>query len=256
MKYLKILLLSPYFVYSLFISFVGVFTHFVLATSIMLFFGKKGPFVHRLLAGYFIRFIFLFHGLRVRFHNAEVIPKSGPLILAPNHESMLDVASLVSTPGRPTNFIAKFQVIFFPILGLDSILGGDFLLKREDAKSAYATMKKVEKAIVEKNKCMVVFPEGTRSITGKMGPFKRGSFKLAIETKSTVIPVYIRNSGKILPKNQLIIKPGRIDIVFGDPIVLAGRVFEDKLAKRQACDMLSDQVRNSIESMKAEWDAK
>ena len=79
------------------------------------------------------------------------------------------------------NFIAKKELIWVPFIGLDMILGGDFLIDRTNPRKAKQCLDNVEKRL-KKGWNMLIFPEGTRSENGDLLPFKRGAFKLAINS--------------------------------------------------------------------------
>ena len=93
------------------------------------------------------------------------------------------------------------------------LIEGDFLIDRQNAKAAKRCLDKVETHLKNKGK-VLIFPEGTRSKTGELLPFKRGAFKLSVESKSKIVPCFIEGSNKIVPKGSLLARPGTVDITF------------------------------------------
>ena len=173
---------------------------------------------HRKLARLFIKIIAKSMKLNVIVDGLEHIPTDKPCIFMANHSSLIDI--LVMVIGIPChfNFIAKKELFWVPFIGLDMVFGGDFLIDRHSPRKAKKCLKKVENRL-KKGWNMLIFPEGTRSTTGELLPFKRGAFKLAVETDAYIIPCYINGSDKIVQKNSLKPTPGNVYIYFSHPII-------------------------------------
>ncbi len=78
----------------------------------------------------------------------------------------------------------------------------------------------------ERGYSYLIFPEGTRSLDGRLGPFRRGGFFLALETGAPIVPVTIRGTRELMPKRQPFARRGRVEVVFHDPIPTAGTTVE------------------------------
>src|SRR5690606_23803319 len=89
---------------------------------------------------------------------------------------------------------------------------------------------------------VIIFPEGTRSRTGELQPFKKGAFTLALEAQVPVIPAVVTGSDRIMPSDTRSIRPGTVDLYFGDAVEVAGRSAED-------VDRLIAEVRLSMQQM-------
>jgi 1-acyl-sn-glycerol-3-phosphate acyltransferase len=74
----------------------------------------------------------------------------------------------------------------------------------------------------EKGYSFLIFPEGTRSLDGNLGPFRRGGFFLALESRAPIVPVTIRGTRELMPKGQRFSRRGKVEVVFHDPIPTAG----------------------------------
>lgn len=149
-------------------------------------------------------------GLRMRVEGAENIPAEGPLVIASNHLSVLDPPVIGVASTRKVHFMAK-QELFVPILGdLYKILGA-FPVRRGGADRA-AIKHGID--ILKNNQVLAIFPEGTRSKTGKLGKAEPGALMMASKALATIVPCCVvgtdfRRQGKIWPK---------VTVRFGKPI--------------------------------------
>ncbi len=149
-------------------------------------------------------------GLRMRVEGAENIPAEGPLVIASNHLSLLDPPVIGVASTRKVHFMAK-QELFVPILGdLYKILGA-FPVRRGGADRA-AIKHGID--ILKSSQVLAIFPEGTRSKTGKLGKAEPGALMMASKALATIVPCCVvgtdfRRQGKIWPK---------VTVRFGKPI--------------------------------------
>lgn len=194
---------------------VCVLSHFILGLFTYL---TPNPMKnHRKLARFFIQIIARAMKLKVSTHGLDAIPTDRPLIFMANHTSLIDILVMVIGLPYHFNFIAKKELFWVPFIGLDMVMGGDFLINRNHPASAKKCLKRVATR-VKKGWNILIFPEGTRSVTGELLPFKRGAFKLAIETGALIVPSYIQGSHQIVKKNTLHASPGHVHIHFSAPI--------------------------------------
>ena len=182
----------------------------------------------------------------VRFHTEglERIPRDRACIFMSNHVSNLDPPALISIiPGRTSAFM-KRSLMELPILGTGFRMGEFIAVDRtgnvSDAKQSVAAAERV----LAKGVHITTFVEGTRSPDGRMLPFKKGPFFLAMDARALCIPVSIYGTESIMGKGSLRIKPGIAHVVFHDPI--------DPTALRTR-DELMQAVRTSIASGLPEW---
>jgi 1-acyl-sn-glycerol-3-phosphate acyltransferase len=182
----------------------------------------------------------------VRFHTEglERIPRDRACIFMSNHVSNLDPPALISLiPGRTSAFM-KRSLMELPILGTGFRMGEFIAVDRtgnvSDAKQSVAAAERV----LAKGVHITTFVEGTRSPDGRMLPFKKGPFFLAMDARALCIPVSIYGTESIMGKGSLRIKPGIAHVVFHDPI--------DPTALRTR-DELMQAVRTSIASGLPEW---
>lgn len=157
------------------------------------------------------------------------IPKDGGVLLLANHRSYLDPIVLALLIPRKMNFMAKEELFCNPIFGYLIRKLGAFPLKRERLdKRAYQRALK----ILKEDKILVLFPEGTRSHSGKLGELKEGPMRIALSSQVPVIPVVIKGTERILPPGAKFIRRGKIQVRAGEPIFPSNYPGEKKKISR------------------------
>jgi len=175
---------------------------------------KETPCWYRVLWIVGIGIFKLFFKLNIQ--GKEKIPKKGGLVIAANHRSYLDPIVVALVTPRKMNFMAKKELFTNPIFGYLIHKLGAFPLKRDNLdKSAYQKALRV----LKEGRILTLFPEGTRSLTGKLGKLKEGPVRLAICSKVPIIPVVITGTEKALPPGRKLIRPGKIKVNVGNPIL-------------------------------------
>lgn len=146
-------------------------------------------------------------GNRVRRHlkgmiGSEHLPAAGPLIVIANHQSYLDghiIGILLWVLcGRRITTVTNVKAFRGLLPWLYHSLAGDIAVDPRDPAAAYAKMR----AALSKGATLVVYPEGTRSMDGKLLPFRHGAFNVAVETGTPILPVVVRGSGRVMPKGS------------------------------------------------------
>jgi 1-acyl-sn-glycerol-3-phosphate acyltransferase len=151
----------------------------------------------------------------------------GPLIFACNHESALDIWVAFKVLPRNFRFIAKEELFRLPVFGWYMRLGEHIPVDRGNHARAVQALRRAGEA-VRGGTSLVVFPEGTRSRDGRILPFKKGPFVVAMEAGVPVVPVAISGSGRVTPKDAIAVVPGTIRVAMGAPV--DPRAFADKEA--------------------------
>lgn len=161
-------------------------------------------------------------GARVRVDGLERIPPVGPVLYVANHQGTLDIPILMGhLPGSPA-FVAKQELFRIPVLGYWMRRVGCVAMDRENARAAREAILFAARQ-VRHGRRLVLFPEGTRSRDpeGRMGPFKRGSLKLASASGAVLVPVTVEGSRFLLhgatPKGFT----GEVRVVVDEPIRVA-----------------------------------
>lgn len=172
---------------------------------------------------YFISYVV---GLRVRIEGREKIPAGVCLFLA-NHTSFADPVPIVWAIHRRIGILAKKSLFSIPIIGWAFRLANFVPVDRGNSEAAIAG---VEIAVrhMKQGLSFLAYPEGTRSYDGRLLPFKKGVFALAIKAGVPIVPVALAGAQRIAPKKSLRIKPGQVVVRFGDPIDAAAYTLKER----------------------------
>lgn len=179
-------------------------------------------------------------GIRVRVEGLENIKPGGTVIFCSNHPSAMDIPILLASLPVQFRFLAKRELFQLPFLGWHLRRSGHIAVDRARPHEA---MKSFEEAAVKiQAGCPVVlFPEGTRSRSGQMLPFKAGSFYLAIRSGVPVVPITLNGTRYVHEPDTLHVRAGETQMIIHPPIPTAGLAPEDVKA-------LSERVRERIAS--------
>jgi len=185
-------------------------------------------------------------GTPVRIEGLERVP-AGPVVYASNHSSMFDIWALAAELPGSTRFVAKRELVRIPLLGPAMVKAGHIAIDRQ-VKTRALQAYEAAAAQIRRGISAIVFPEGTRSRTGELLPFKNAPFGLAIAAQVPVVPVYVRRTFEILPRGGWRLRPRPIEILVGEPLSTAGLGLEHR-------QVLRDRVRAAIESLRTRVDA-
>jgi 1-acyl-sn-glycerol-3-phosphate acyltransferase len=186
-------------------------------------------------------------GTPVEALGLDRIPRDQPVVYASNHTSMFDIWALAATLPGSTRFVAKAELGRIPLVGLAMRRAGHIMIDRFNRARAFEAYDKAAQTI-RSGISPIVFPEGTRSPTGELQPFKNAPFGLAIAAQVPIVPVYVDGTYRILRKGGLRLRPMPIRIQIGEPVATAGMSPDDREALR-------DRVRAAISELKARVDA-
>lgn len=157
-------------------------------------------------------------GIRLKVRGLDRLDFNRPYVFIANHQSNVDIPVLIqSLPRFQLRWIAKKQLAYVPFFGWALWAAKHILVDRSDRAGAVAGFRRAKEKIVA-GISVVIFPEGTRGAGGNLLPFKRGGFLLAVQTKTPVVPVTIKGSWKILPRQAWRLKPGEIEVIIDEPI--------------------------------------
>ncbi len=123
----------------------------------------------------------------------------GPFVAVSNHESFVDILLISHLPWE-MKWLSKIEIMRIPVLGWDMVLAGDIPVERGTARSAVKAMQRCTE-MLKRGVSVIIFPEGTRSETSEMLPFKDGAFRLAIDSGVPILPLVVRGTGTALPKH-------------------------------------------------------
>ena len=182
-------------------------------------------------------------GTPVLAEGLEHVPRGQPVMYASNHSSMFDIWALFATLPGSVRFVAKRELFKIPLLGGAMRAVGHIPIDRAARKKAFEAYDEAARTI-QRGFSAVVFPEGTRSPTGELLPFKNAPFALAIAAQVPVVPVYVHHTFEILPKGAWRLRPRPIRLLVGRPIPTAGLGADDR-------ERLRDEVRAAIVALQS-----
>ena len=177
---------------------------------------RKGKITHYL-SKYFGGGILLIAGVKVETIGLEKINAEDNYIFISNHLSYFDIPILMKAIPNNVRFIYKDTLTKIPVLGWGMYLGKYIPINRDNVREAMKSLKKAAERVVS-GISVVIFPEGTRSMDGTLGEFKRGMFIMADEAKVPLVPAAIIGSNSIMPRGKFQIRSGKVKVVFSKPI--------------------------------------
>lgn len=155
-------------------------------------------------------------GEKVTVVGRENIP-AGVCLFAANHTSNADAPAIVGAIPRRIAILGRKSLFDIPIVGYAFHLAKFVPVDRENRDAALDSVK-VAVQYMREGFSFLVYPEGTRSLDGRLRRFKKGSFVIAIEAGIPIVPVACAGAHRIMKKNSLIIHPGKVTVRFGKPI--------------------------------------
>jgi 1-acyl-sn-glycerol-3-phosphate acyltransferase len=155
-------------------------------------------------------------GIRYEIKGWENLPDQ-PVILLSKHQSAWETIFLLCKMPRPLVFVFKKELIYVPFFGWALGLLRMIPIDRNKGKDAFAHVVTQGKKRLADGQWIIMFPEGTRIAVGQSGKYKGGGARLAVETKTVVVPIAL-NPGECWPKNSFIKKPGLVTVSIGKPI--------------------------------------
>jgi 1-acyl-sn-glycerol-3-phosphate acyltransferase len=182
-------------------------------------------------------------GIRVRVHGSDRIQRQRAAIYVVNHTSNVEPPILYSALSElfpRLRILYKAELRKLPILVQAFDLGGFVPLERGNPEQSLPAIERAAKALREGNS-FLIFPEGTRSRTGALLPFKKGGFIMAIKAQAPIVPVAIKGARHAMRKGSFVITPVVIDVIFGEAVETAGLTMADR-------DTLIAEVRRRVEA--------
>jgi 1-acyl-sn-glycerol-3-phosphate acyltransferase len=177
-------------------------------------------------------------GVQVRPIGLDALDPAGTYIFMSNHLSNLDPPITIPLIPRRSSVMVKQELFKVPILGRAMRIGSLVPVDRGNRAAGIASVR-AARQVVEQGLNMTIYPEGHRSLDGKLLPFKKGPFYLAMECGVPVVPITINGTHSIMPKGRFAIQPGVAEVIFHPPI--APKDFGSR-------ECLMEKVRAAIES--------
>jgi 1-acyl-sn-glycerol-3-phosphate acyltransferase len=178
-------------------------------------------------------------GVTVRVRGLEKLEGGRSYVYVSNHASMFDIPAILAGIPDQIRIIYKQELHWFPVFGWGLRVGAYIAIDRSSGSEARRSLEEaVEK--IRTGASVLLYAEGTRTLDGRLQPFKRGAFNLAVKAGVPVVPLTVNGSFSLLPKGTAVVHPGGIELVLEDPIPLSGDGKEEELRLMEA-------VRTAIE---------
>jgi len=183
-------------------------------------------------------------GIRTRVAGRENVPAGGAVVFCCNHQSNIDPPILFRALHPRLHVLFKRELTKLPLLGRAFQIGGFVPIDRRNRDQAMAAIDEAAESLKRGNS-FLTFPEGTRSRTGALLPFKRGPILMALKAQVPIVPVAIQGAAASMRKGSLIVRPTTVTVRIGRPVETRGMDIDDR-------EELAHTVRARVEELLAE----
>jgi 1-acyl-sn-glycerol-3-phosphate acyltransferase len=180
-------------------------------------------------------------GIRTRVAGREHVPAGQAVVFCANHQSNVDPPILFHALHRRLHVLFKKELTKLPLLGTAFQIGGFVPIDRGSREQSMAAIEQAAESLRQGNS-FLTFPEGTRSRTGALLPFKRGPFLMALKAQVPVVPVAVQGGTASMRKGSSIVRPTTVSVRIGAPIETKGMGLSDR-------ERLADTVRARVEEL-------
>ena len=180
-------------------------------------------------------------GVRLNVIGVENVDPSASYVVTSNHQSSFDIMAHFLALPVPIRFLAKKELFGLPLLGWALKRLHMVPVDRSAGQTVYEEIEQNAAATIAKGKSIIVYPEGTRTKTGDLLPFRKGAFFIAVHTGLAILPTTIAGSHEAWLPRARIIRGGTITVAIGEPIPTHNLAVDD-------APRLRDNARSVIES--------
>ena len=156
---------------------------------------------------------------RVKVVGREKINPRQSYVFVANHQGSFDIFLIYGFLNQNIKWVQKQSLRKLPFVGFASERAGHVFVDNTTAAARASTIERAKNQITD-GVSMVIFPEGSRSLTGKMKSFKRGAYHIARDMQLSIVPLTLNGPYDVLKRNSRLIEPGRLELVIHDPIPL------------------------------------
>jgi 1-acyl-sn-glycerol-3-phosphate acyltransferase len=190
------------------------------------------------------RWVTSFAGVKIVVESRGNLDPGQPYVFMANHASSLDIWAVFVAIPRRIRLIAKKQLARIPFFGWVMWAGRFIFIDRQNGVAARRSIEVAGQRIHD-GVSVLLFPEGTRTRDGALGPFKKGGFHLAVKAGVPIVPVALKGTRELMPRGSLLLRGGTVTVIIGEPITTQG-LSDDERAN------LSERVRGVVEYLLTE----
>jgi len=201
-------------------------------------FDRSGILIHRYVAKIWAKVFLWVCGVKLEVIGMANIDNNIPRIYMSNHQSYFDIFAVLAGLPVDFKFIMKRELMNIPLLGFIMRRAGYIGIDRGDPRKAIESMNRAASKI-QQGTSVLIFPEGTRSVDGRLQALKKGGFHLALKSNVDIVPLSISKSRDIVPKGSLKVHRGTITMTIGSPIPI-------KKYSRKDLNVLIESTRKAI----------
>ena len=195
-----------------------------------------------------VRLGLLLSGIRYEVSGGEHVPSGRAVVFCANHQSNIDPPVLFRALHPRLHVLYKAELSRLPLLGRAMQVGGFVPVDRRDRERSFASITRGAGSLRAGNS-FLIFPEGTRSRTDGLLPFKKGGFIMAIQAQAPVVPVAVSGGRAAMRRGSPLVHPVTMRVRIGPPVETAGLTLDDR-------DRLIGEVRGRIQTLLGEIEAE
>lgn len=177
-------------------------------------------------------------GVDLTVEGIEHLPAQGPVVYMSNHQGNFDIPILFAALPVQFRWLAKAELFRIPLFGLTMRIAGYIPVERHDRRLAIQSMNQAAQRVAD-GASIMIFPEGTRSPDGKLLPFKKGGFVLALQAQAPIVAIAIDGSAALMLKSSWLIRSGKVRVRIFPALPTAGLGMKDR-------DVLKTEVETRI----------
>jgi len=182
----------------------------------------------------------------VEIKGREKLDKKQSYVFVANHQGAYDIFLMYGYLGQPIKWIMKKELAKIPFVGYACRKAGFIFVDNSSRKAAVKTVEEAE-AKLKNGNSIAIFPEGSRTRSGKMGPFKKGAYQMAMDLKLPIVPITINGSYEVMPIDTYLINPHKMELIIHDPVPTKDLKASDMREAATGIRQLLDLSRAEIE---------
>jgi len=185
----------------------------------------------------------------VKVSGKEKLDRNQSYIFVSNHQGAYDIFLIFGHIGQPIKWIMKKSLRKIPLVGIACEAAGFIFVDNSSPQAAAKTIRTAEEKL-KNGASIVIFPEGSRTHTGKMGTFKKGAYQMALDLKLPIVPITINGSYEVMPIDSRLINPHKMEMIIHDPIYFdeidMENIREVAVKVRELSDFSRDIIKSAL----------